>query len=343
MHSLGLVASRLVFDARSMCADFLGVTDARDLAFVSGCTEGMNLLLKGMLRPGDRVVVSSMEHNAVTRPLRRLQGEGVTVEVVEADNAGLVDADAVEAVVAAAPTRAVVCQHASNVSGTIQPLGDLADIAHAAGAVMLADGAQGGGHLRVDLAALGVDGYAVSGHKALLGPQGVGLVYVSPGIDPPGLIEGGTGGGSSESPEHPTQRPERYEAGTPNTPGIAGLAAAVAFLVPRADEVRAEERRLARVLHEGLLGLGFRVLGPEPDEPRVPIVSAVHPDHDPEQLAFMLDRRYGVAVRSGLHCSPAAHATLGTLETGALRFGVGWGVTEDEVGEALDALRELVA
>lgn len=346
VHALGLAASRVIFEGRRDVAAFLGVPDARDIAFVSGCTEGTNVMLHGLLRPGDRVVVSSMEHNAVARPLNVLASQGVVVDIVKADETGFLDPDAAEAAVRAKQTRAVVCLHASNVTGTIQPIGDLADIAHAAGALMLVDGAQGGGHLPVDVAALAADAYAVSGHKGLLGPQGVGALYLAPGIDAGPLFEGGTGGGSSELPTQPETRPDRYEAGTPNTPGIAGLAAAVRFLAADGFAVRqrSEEASLARRLAEGLAEVpGVRVLGPAPDAPRVPVVSIVHATVPADRIAFALDKRYGIAVRAGLHCAPWAHETLGTLESGAVRFGLGFGDTADDVEAAVAAVREIVA
>jgi cysteine desulfurase family protein len=343
-YALALDTARMIVESRQACARFLGVRNARDLAFLSGCTEGMNLALKGLLRPGDRVVACSTEHNAVVRPLSWLASRGVEVTVVDADASGFVDPVAVEAAVAEAPTRAVVCQHASNVTGTIQPIGDVVDVAHDAGALAIVDGAQAVGHLPVDLAALGADAYAASGHKALLGPQGTGLLYLAPGVDAEELLQGGTGSGQSEQPTQPTGRPDRYEAGTPNTPGIAGLAAGVRVLEEHASAFREHDRRLTARLHEGLLAMGgFRVLGPEPGEPRVPLLAVTHERVDADQLAFLLDRRYGIAVRAGLHCAPWAHRTTGTLETGALRFGIGYGTTDDDISAALDALRELTA
>lgn len=344
VHALGLAASRVIFSARHDLAAFLGVPDPRDLIFTSGCTAGTNLMLKGLLRPGDRVVTSSMEHNAVARPLNVLAASGVIVDVVDADATGLVDVERMEAAVKAHPTAAVVCQHASNVTGTIQPVGDLADVAHAAGAVMLVDGAQGAGHLKLDLEALGADAYAISGHKGMLGPQGVGALYLSPGIEPEELLEGGTGGGSSESPTQPRTRPDRYEAGTPNTPGIAGLGAAARLLIAEGERQRAEERRLAARLAEGLAEVpGLRVLGPAPGEPRVPIVAVVHERIAADQIAFALDRSYGIAVRAGLHCAPWAHRTIGTAECGAVRFGVGFGNTDADIETAIEAVGRIVS
>ena len=342
-YSMAVATSRLIHESRSDIARHLGVPDARDLLFSPGCTEAMNVVLRGLIRPGDRVVACSMEHNAVARPLYALSLLGVELVTVDADETGVVSADEVEAAVRLAPTRALVCQHASNLTGAIQPVPDLADIAHAGGALMLVDGAQAGGHLEVDLSTLGADAWACAGHKALLGPQGIGVLYLAPGCDPEPLVTGGTGGGASEDVAAPLVRPDRYEAGTPNTPGIAGLGAAARLLQAHAEEFRAEESRLARRLHEGVLEIGgFRVLGPAPGEPRVPLVAVVHERIDADQLAFVLDRRWGIAARAGLHCAPWAHRTVGTITTGALRFGVGHGNTDADIDVALEALAALV-
>jgi len=343
-YRLAMETGRAIHGARRDTAAFLGVTDARDLSFQPGCTQAMNLVLFGLIGPGDRVVACSMEHNAVARPLNALAARrGATVVLIDADEAGVIDADEVEEAVSLAPTRAVVCQHAGNVTGAIQPVADLADIAHAHGAVLLVDGAQAGGHLPVDLSTLGADAWACSGHKGLLGPQGIGVLYLAPGCEPSELVSGGTGGGSSEQPLQPTVRPDRYEAGTLNTPGVLGLGAAVRLLTRNGDAMRDHDSALAQRLHAGLLGIeGFRVLGPELHEPRVPLLSVVHDRIESDRLAFALDRRYGIATRAGLHCAPWAHKTLGTLKTGALRFGLGYGNSERDVDAVLAALGELV-
>jgi cysteine desulfurase family protein len=343
-YRLALDTSRAIHAARRDIAAFLGVPDAHDLLFQPGCTQAMNLVLAGLLVPGDRVVVCSMEHNAVARPLNVLAARGVDVVVVEAEETGAVDPEEVESALSQAPTRAVVCQHAGNVTGAIQPIPDLVDIAHAHDALMLVDGAQAGGHLAIDLARLGVDAWACAGHKGLLGPQGIGVLYLAPTCEPSELVSGGTGGGSSEQPLQPEARPDRYEAGTPNTPGIVGLGAAVRYLAEHGEELRHHECTLTRRLHEGLLEIpGMRVLGPLPGEPRVPVVSAVHERVEADRLAYHLDRDYAIATRSGLHCAPWAHRTLGTLETGALRFGLGYGNTEAHVDAALSAVSRIIA
>ncbi|MBS3957090.1 MAG: aminotransferase class V-fold PLP-dependent enzyme [Clostridiales bacterium] len=344
-YQMALAASRAVFEARRECAALLGVADPSRLVFQPSCTAACNLMLKGSLREGERVVVGSMEHNAIARPLARLASRaGVEVVVVQADPSGLVDPGDIEREVRAAPTRAVVCQHASNVTGAIQPLQDLADIAREAGALLLVDGAQGAGHLDVDLGELGADAYAASGHKGLLGPQGVGLLYVRPGLILDEQIEGGTGAGASESLEMPPELPDRYEAGTANMPGIAGLGAGVRFLAAQGSAQREREAALARRLHEGILGIrGFRVLGPPPKVDRVPLVAAVHAEVEADRIAFELDRAHGIAVRAGLHCAPWAHDTVGTLACGAVRFGIGWDTTQAQVDRVLEVLAGTVA
>ncbi len=341
---MALAASRAIFDARRSCAELLGVADSRDLLFQPNCTYACNLMLKGVLKPGDRVVVGSMEHNAIARPLARLASQGVEVVVVTADPTGLVDPGDVERQVCARPTRAVVCQHASNLTGTIQLIEEMADIAHERGALLLVDGAQGGGHLPLDMGAIRPDAYALSGHKGLLGPQGVGLLYLAPDLEAQEQAEGGTGGGSSQTLEMPVERPDRYEAGTANMPGIVGLGVAARLLAEEGERQRQLEASLARRLHEGVLDIGgFRVLGPVPEASRVPIVSIVHDSIEADRIAFALDRKHRIAVRAGLHCAPWAHETVGTLACGAVRLGVGWGNTEEHVDIALAALAEAVS
>lgn len=343
VYDLAMRCARAVFDARTACAALLGVADPADLAFVPSCTYACNLMLLGVLEPGDRVVVGSTEHNAVVRPLNMLAERGVEIVVVGADAAGFIHPDDVEAAVKAAPTRAVVCQHASNLTGTIQAIGDLADIAHDNGALMLVDGAQAGGHLDVDLGTLGVDAYAVSGHKGLLGPQGIGLLYLSASLEPQPLVEGGTGAGHSELPRMPLERPDRYEAGTLNVPGIVGLGAAALWHREHGAVQRETEARLARDLHEGLSAIpGITVLGPPAGLERVPVVAFVHERAEADHIAFELDRCFGIASRAGLHCTPWAHRSAGTFERGAVRLGLGYGNTDEHVETAVRAVEKIV-
>jgi selenocysteine lyase/cysteine desulfurase len=338
-YELAIRSGRALAEARATLAAFLGVDGPDDLAFVPSCTHACNLMLKGLLGPGDRVVVGSTEHNAVTRPLGTIAAAGVIVDIVVADSTGFVDPDDVERAVREAPTRAVVCQHASNLSGTIQAIGDLADIAHENGAVLLVDGAQATGHVPIDLSRLGADAYAMAGHKGLLGIPGTGLLYVAPGLDLEPLVEGGTGIHAAEHDRMPPDRPERYEAGSANVPGAIALAEGVRVVGELGHEHHTRLAAMTCRLHEGLLELDMRVLGPEPGVERVPVVSAVPPGGDPDRLAFELDRRHGIACRSGLHCAPWAHRSCGSESTGAVRFSLGWDTTEAALDELLFALR----
>lgn len=340
-YGLAMRTTRAVHSVRRGVARFLGVAADRQVLFQPGCTQALNLVLFGLLEEGDRVVATSVEHNAVARPLNVLGARGVEVDVLDTDSQGLLDIDDLEQALKR-PAKVVVCQHAGNLSGAIQPIKEAARIAHDAGALLVVDGAQAGGHLEVDCSELGVDAWACSGHKGLLGPTGIAVLYLSKGCQPRELVVGGTGSASSELPTQPTELPERYEAGTPNTPGILGLGAAVDWLVENAVNHRERERLLTRRLHEGLLELGFRVIGPPVDAPRVPIVAATYAGLDAGRMAAALDREFGVAVRSGLHCAPWAHRTFGTLETGALRFGLGYGNDADDVDCALAACASLL-
>lgn len=341
-YHMAVDTARAIHTVRREVASLLGVSDPKDLLFQPGCTQALNLVLFGLLSPGDRVVACPAEHNAVARPLNVLASRGVDLVFADVDDGGYVDPDAVQALVAQAPTRAVICQHAGNVTGAVQPVADLADIAHEHGALMLVDGAQAGGHLPIDLGTLSADAWACSGHKGLLGPQGVGILYLAPGCEPAELVYGGTGQGESELPIGPKNRPDRYETGTPNVPGIVGLGAAARWLARNGEAQREREAALARRLLEGIGDAGgYRVLGPAPNEPRVPVVSVVHESAQADQIAYALDKRYGIAVRSGLHCAPWAHRSLGTLETGALRLSVGHGLTEEDVDLAIEALSVL--
>ena len=340
-HKMAMQTSRTVFEARKSCASYLGVSDSRNLVFISGCTAGCNMMLFGLLEPGDRVVVGSMEHNAITRPLAKLADVGVEVIKVPADVTGWVDPSDVEHAIGSdqARTKAVVCQHASNVTGTIQPVSEISSVAHSHGALMLVDGAQGAGHLEVDLSALGVDAYAVSGHKGLLGPQGTGILYIAPEVEMRVRDSGGTGGARSDSTEMPQERPDRYEAGTPNVPGIVGLGAATDFLKENGERIHAEERRLTELLMESLGSLmGVSVYGPPPEVERIPIVSITSDRLGGAAIASRLDREFDIACRAGLHCAPEAHRSIGTIETGTVRFGIGWSNTAEDVCRLTEAL-----
>lgn len=341
-HRLAVKASRTIFEARSKLARLFGVRNANDIAFASNATEALNLALAGFLQPGQHVIATSLEHNSVRRPLEYLRRKlGVTVTYVQADSDGTLDpAKFREAMTR--ETALIVCSHSSNLLGSITPIADISQIAHAGGARMLVDAAQTAGVYPIDVAAMGVDMLAFPGHKGLLGPQGTGGLYISPEIELEPLMYGGTGG-RSEDITMPAVRPDRYEAGTQNTPGIAGLNAGVqAVLDESVEKIHTKEWSLSQRLMTALLDIpGVRLLGPKLGADKTGIVSFVIDHIDASETAFILDQSFGIAVRSGYHCSPLGHETAGTFEGGAVRASVGFYTMEEEVDYLAQAINEI--
>ncbi len=350
-HRLSLAAGRNLCAVREGLAALFGLKDPSRIAFSSGATESLNLALRGLLRRGDVVVADPLIHNASARVISALAHEGVHVVHAPPDASGAFDLDAF---VAALRTAAEQCRGrvlglltlASNVSGTIAPLGAAAEAAREADAMLVVDAAQAVGHLPIDLAEAPNALLAFAGHKGLLGLQGSGGLALGAEIDPALLIplrRGGTGS-RSESEEQPDFLPDRFEAGTPNPPGIVALGAGVALL--RAASLDAEEERGAeksRLLIEGLCRIGgLRILGPGPEARRIGLVSFTVEGADPAAVALALDDEFGVLCRVGLHCAPRAHRALGSYPDGAIRFAPGRDVDEDALHYALDSLAQVL-
>lgn len=342
-HQLTLAAGRLLFEARETVAEFFGVHDAARLAFTPSATEAINIALFGLLQPGDRVVTSSMEHNAVTRPLRALEERGVRVVKVRGDRRGFVDPAAVREA-CRERTRMVVLSHCSNVTGTLQAIDDIGPWCRREGILFLVDAAQSAGYFPVHVEGMGIDLLAAPGHKGLMGPAGTGFLYVREGVKVTPLIYGGTGG-NSHSDLPPEEMPERLESGTMNTPGIAGLKAAVDFLKaegPAAVRER-EGARMDQLLH-GMKGIaGVELYGPSDPHLHGGALSFNIEGRDPSEVGFLLDRDYGIAVRVGLHCAPDAHRTIGTYPRGTVRVSPGYFTTPEEIDHFLAAAAALAA
>lgn len=343
-------AEEMVYDTRELLCRLFGgkgaAGDPKNAVFTKNITESLNVLLKGLLRPGDRVLVSSMEHNAVMRPLRQLEKEGVLVTTVPCAGDGSLDPAEVEKRIDP-KTRAVVMIHASNVCGTVLPAARVGKICREHGIRFVLDAAQTAGVLPIDMDAMGIDALAFTGHKGLLGPQGIGGFIIGEELaaETEPLISGGTGS-ISHTEDIPAFLPDRFEAGTLNLPGIAGLRAALTWLLAQPENsIREYEEKLTeRFLRsmeeaerEGLL----RIIGKHGAENRMGVVSVVPAGKDPARLAFLLDERYGIATRVGLHCAPAAHRTLGTWPTGTVRFSFGTFNTEEEIDQAARAVAAL--
>lgn len=341
-HKMAVNASRIIYSARESIACLFNIADSSDVIFTPNATDALNLAIKGLAKPGDHIVTTMIEHNSVTRPLTWLQQQW-QIEVTKVSCSSDGSLDLVELERAIKPNTALmIINHASNVIGNILPLEEIALLAREKGVPLLVDAAQTAGCIPIDVA-IGIDLLAFAGHKALLGPQGSGGLYISPNIELMELRQGGTG--SESSGPQPLVRPDRYESGTPNTVGIAGLGAGVDFILQTGvDNIREKEKSLINRLMEGLRQIpGLSVYGPPPGRERVPLVSLNIEGFTPHFLAHTLDKVFDIACRAGLHCAPDAHHTIGTFETGALRLSVGCFNTENEIDQTVDAFKKVTA
>jgi len=338
-HALARAASRLQFQAREAVAALLGLPAPERLVFTRNATEALNLALLGSLGPGATVALSSLEHNAVMRPLRHLEAtRGVRLLVIPFDAQGRPDPAALEAALGQGPDLMVLTA-GSNVTGALTPVDELAARCRALGVPLCVDASQTAGHLPMPA---DVRYLAFSGHKGLLGPGGTGALYLGPGADPRPLVLGGTGS-RSESEDQPEFLPDRFESGTPNLPGLAGLRAAAEYLSARDAGSGHALATLTDTLLRGLLALpGVAAPGPEPGAARAPVVSITVHGRDLGELALELDRR-DICTRVGLHCAPAAHRSLGTFAGGGtLRFSPGFATTAGEIQATLEAMEDIL-
>jgi len=332
-------AQQIADETRAVLATLFHAPGPQGVAFTLNATQAINMALKGLLRPGDHVITSSIEHNAVWRPLKALEKRGVEVTAAPCAPDGTLDPAEVEA--ALRPhTRLVAMLHASNVLGTILPITEVSEIAHHNGAILLVDAAQTAGAYPIDMQAMGIDLLAFAGHKGTYGPHGTGGLVVCPGIELETWVEGGSGI-LSRPDTMPEELPMRLEAGTQNAAGLAGLLAGVRFVLEQGVEhIRAHEVALAGRLIEHLRAIpGLAILGPVDPQQRTAVVAITVENYLPEQLADVLDKVFNVATRAGLHCAPQAHNTAGTLECGALRFSPGYFNSAEEIDYAAEALQ----
>lgn len=341
-HSLSMSADRLIYSAREEVSRLLGISDSSRLIFTSGATESLNTAIKGILSPGDHVVTSSMEHNAVARPLYGMAKKGVEITKIAGDKNGIISPDGLIASLRK-NTRLIVINHASNVNGAIQPIEELGRIARQRGITFLVDGCQTAGHTPLDLKNLPVDLFAASGHKGLLGPQGTGILFIREGLDIETLMEGGTGSGS-ENLEQPGSLPDRFESGTPNTPGIAGLGAAARYIYEETvEKIRDKELTLLRQLRDGLKKIrGIKIYGQDLGN-RASLLSFNIEGTDPAIVSYLLGENFGISSRSGLHCAPEAHRTIDTYPGGTVRLSPGFFNSQDDIERTIKAISEIAS
>lgn len=339
----------ILFTARMKAASLFGgyaKANPKYVTLTSNVTHSLNVVIKGFVKSGMRVVTTSMEHNSVVRPLRELQQNGVAVEVIQASLRGYVDPKKFSEA-ALEHTDLAVVSHCSNVCGSVQPIEEIAEICAKRGIPLVVDCAQTGGVLPINASELGLAALCFTGHKGLFGPQGTGGIVWKPEFaemcSP--FIVGGTGSLSHEETQ-PEVMPDKFEAGTMNLPGFAGLDAALDWIDRTGiDAIREREEKLGARLEEGLLSIkGLRLLGSTHGEaPRLPVYAFNVDGKDNGEFANDLSMTYGIEGRPGLHCSPLAHRTLGTFPEGALRLSPGYYTTEDEIDYTIESIRALAS
>ena len=334
-HPGALAGARILNHARETAARLLGVQQIENILFTLNCTDALNLAIKGFLHQGDEVIISHQEHNAVMRPLMGLQDRGaIRVHMAEPDVHGVLQKEGLSSLITA-KTALVILNHASNVTGCLQPVKQLISCAHEKGVPVLVDAAQTAGS--ENLAALGADMVAMPGHKGLLGPMGTGILYVAPYLDMHPVREGGTGS-ASESLRQPRMMPDLMESGTPNLPGIAGLCQGMKFVLRSRREIREYEQFLCQRLESALRNMkNVQVMGAEKAE-KVAVCAFNIRGMDAGEVTDGLTMA-GFALRGGLHCAPTIHAYHGTQ--GAVRVSPGLYNTASDVDDLIDAISKI--
>lgn len=340
-HGGALEAARTVYNTRVKLARLFGCPRPDHVIFAANSTEALNIAISGLIRPGDHVITTDCEHNSVLRPLYRLEEGGAALDVVPADRLGRVAYEDLEALLRP-DTRAVVCTHASNLTGNVLDIARIGEMARRRGALLIVDASQTAGALPIDMEAMGIDVLCFTGHKGLMGPQGTGGLCVRPGVEIEPWKVGGSGVHSYDR-RQPREYPTRLEAGTLNGHGIAGLSAALDFLQEVGLEaIEAKERALMDRFYQAVSAMdGVTVYGDFSQARRSAIVALNIRDYDSAAVSDELSETYGIATRPGAHCAPRMHQALGTTDRGAVRFSFSWFNTQDEVDEAIRAVGQL--
>ena len=337
-HRMALESGKIIFESRQEICEIFNVKDPMRIVFTSNTTQALNMALKGVLKYKDHVITSSMEHNSMIRPLMALKEKGTEITVIKGDENGEIDVENIKKEIRE-NTKLIAITHASNVTGTIMPIKEIGDIARKNNILFLVDAAQTAGVIPIDVEEFNIDLLAFPGHKGLYGPQGTGGLYIREGIDIIPLIEGGTGS-ESESIYQPNLMPDKLESGTLNTPGIAGLKEGIKFIKKiKIESIKKHEKNLIKMLIEGLEQIkNVKIYGPKNLDNRTGSVSITVDNMDVGDISYILDKKYNIAARAGLHCAPLAHSTIGTLESGTLRFGIGYFNNIDEIKETIRAI-----
>jgi cysteine desulfurase family protein len=341
-HQWAVRVEKTLDDTRSLLARFFGMDDYRRVIFTLNGTDSLNMAIKGVVRPGDHVVTSLLEHNSVSRPLKQLESDGIiSLTQLPFSQEGFIDPDDFRRALTSR-TRLVVLLHASNVLGTLQPVAEVGGICRRHEALFLVDAAQTAGILPIDMQDMQIDLLAFPGHKALFGPPGIGVLLVGQRVQPVPWREGGTGF-DSEDPVQPRQLPYLLEGGTPNTLGVAALRAGLGFVTGEGlDRIRGHEQRLLTRLIESLRdNPKIRLYGSLDLSRRVGSLALNREGYTASEVGMILDNAFEIAVRPGLHCAPYLHRELGTAPEGAIRISPGYFNTEEDIERCLSALEQL--
>jgi len=340
-HKLALKAGRAIYETRELLASLFNIENPMRIIFTSNGTDGLNIAIKGLLKKGDHVITTSMEHNSVLRPLKALESLGVETTIIQCDETGSIDVKEIERNIKD-NTKLIVTTHASNVTGTIFPIKTIGSIARQHGIIYMVDAAQTAGVYDIDVRDMNIDILAFPGHKSLLGPQGTGGVYIREGLNVTQMKEGGTGS-SSDSLIQPDIYPDKFESGTLNMPGIVGLGAGVKYILDKGmDNIREHEKNLAKLLIDGLKEIEcVKIYGPCDLDKQAPVISINIGEEDSSEVSYVLDQVFDIAVRPGLHCAPLAHKTINCYEQGSIRFSVGPFNTVGDIEAAIEAVRTI--
>lgn len=338
-HDASLGSMRAIYFAREQAAKIFGAESPSQIAFAKNATEALNVAIKGLLGPGDHVITTAAEHNSVLRPLYELEKSGTALSILPCDERGAVRLELLDELLLP-NTRAVVCTHASNVTGNVVDAARVGRFCREHGLLFILDASQTAGALDTRMEVLGADVICFTGHKGLYGPQGTGGLCVRKGVEIAPLICGGSGIQSYRR-EHPPQMPARLEAGTQNAHGLAGLAAGIQFVLDTGlDRIREREEMLVRRFCQGIQDIpGIRLYGDLTGEPHMGVAAFNIEDYDSGQVSDELAVRFGIASRPGAHCAPLMHQALGTREQGAVRFSFSWFNTEEEIDQGIQAVR----
>lgn len=344
-HGATLTASRTVYDARVKIAKFFNFDKQSNVVFTCNSTEALNIAISGLINDGDHVVSTDTEHNSVLRPLYHLRDtKNIDLQFVKADEKGLLLISDFEELISE-KTKVVVVNHISNLTGNVNDIKKISDIAHDAGAVLIVDGSQSAGTMNVDVKALGIDVYCFTGHKGLFGPQGTGGLLVKDGIEIEPFKRGGSGV-QTYNEDQPKEYPTRLEAGTLNSHGIAGLSAAIDFISEvGVTNIHKKETELTKYFYDAVMKIdGVKVYGDFSDfDNHAAIVSLNVKDYDSGEVADALSSDFGIATRSGAHCAPRLHVALGTKREGAVRFSFSYFTTYEELDVAISALKDIAS